>query len=154
MSATFKNMFVGTSVLALLVLASGASAAPSLGINRPYYGSSKSGLSARSFRSPAPSYFAVPETRQSFSYEPAENGVKVNSGCHGQSVAPQAVVPQAAKKAETKKEVAVAPKTTRRSYSYEPAIQPAPQRQVYGRSYSPRKEAWQYQKTDPRRNMR
>ena len=40
MSATFKNLLVGTSVLALLVLASGVSAAPSLGYpGRPYYGS-------------------------------------------------------------------------------------------------------------------
>jgi hypothetical protein len=69
-------MIVGTSVLALLVLASGALAAPSLGMakGRPYYGSSNQGLgfsSARSF-APAPST----ETRQSFSYEPAEGAAK------------------------------------------------------------------------------
>jgi hypothetical protein len=151
MSATFKNMLVGTSVLALLVLASGVSAAPSLGINRPYYGSNSSRSSSGSFRSYAPTYST--ETRQSFSYEPAENGAPVYGGCNGSVVVPQAAVPQAAKKAETKKDVAAAPKTTRRSYSYEPATQPAPQRQAY-RSSSPKKEAWQYQKTDPRRNQR
>lgn len=147
MSATFKNLFVGTSVLALVVLASGASAAPSLGYptGRPYYGSNNNRSSARSFRSYAPSYST--ETRQSFSYEPAENGVRVYGGCNG-----RVVVPQAANKAETKKDVAAAPKTTRRSYSYEPATQPAPQ--AYNRRSSPTKEAWQYQKTDPRRNQR
>ena len=110
------------------------------------------GRVSRSFRSYAPTYST--ETRQSFSYEPAENGVRVYGGCNGRVVVPQAAVPQAAKKAETKKDVAAAPKTTRRSYSYEPATQPAPQRQAYNRSSSPKKEAWQYQKTDPRRNQR
>ena len=145
MSATFNKLFVGTSVLALLVLASGASAAPSLGINRPYYGSENNRSSARSFRSYAPAYST--ETRQSFSYEPAENGARVNGGCHD-----HAVVPQAAKKAETKKDVTAVPKTTRRSYSYEPTMEPAPQPRAFNRSPSPRREAWQYQKTDPRRN--
>jgi hypothetical protein len=154
MSATFNKLFVGASVLTLLVLASGVSAAPSLGISRPYYGSSNNGSSARSFRSYAPSYSTATETRQSFSYEPAENGVRVNGGCNGHTAAPQAAVPQAAKKAESKKDVAAAPKTTRRSYSYEPATQPAPQYRAYSRSSSPKKEAWQYQKTDPRRNQR
>jgi hypothetical protein len=154
MSATFKNLFVGTSVLALLVLASGASAAPSLGFpsGRPYYGSSNNRSSGRSFRSYSPSYSTSTETRQSFSYEPAENGVKVYGGCNGHAAVPQAAVPQAAKKAETKQDVAAAPQTTRRSYSYEPATQPVPQHRAYSRSSSPKKEAWQYQKTDPRRN--
>lgn len=147
MSATFKNLFVGTSVLALLVLASGASAGPSLGYppGRPYYGSNNNRSGARSFRSYAPTYST--ETRQSFSYEPAENGVRVRGGCYGRTVAPQA-----SKSAETKKDVAAGPKTTRRSYSYDPAIQPAPQQRAYNRGSSPRREAWQYQKTDPRRN--
>ncbi|MEX0642378.1 MAG: hypothetical protein WD468_06740 [Pirellulales bacterium] len=149
MSATFKNLFVGTSILALLILASGASAAPSLGYpsGRPYYGSSNNRSSARSFRSYAASY--PNDTRQSFSYEPAEKGVRSNGGCNG-----HAVVPQASKQGETKKDVAAAPKTTRRSYSYEPATQPEPQRPAYNRGSSPQKEAWQYQKTDPRRNQR
>jgi hypothetical protein len=146
MSATFKNLFVGTSVLALLVLASGASAAPSLGYpaGRPYYGSNNNRSSARSFRSYAPSYST--ETRQSFSYEPAENGAR-DGGCNSRVVAPQA-----SKQAEAKKDVAAVPKSTRRSYSYEPATQPAPQQRAYNRGSSPTKEAWQYQKTDPRRN--
>lgn len=147
MSATFKHLFVGTNVLALLVLASGVSAAPSLGINRPYYGSENNRSSSRSFRNYAPSYST--ETRQSFSYEPAENGVRVYCGCNGRAMAPQA-----SKQAETKKDVAAAPKTTRRSYSYDPATQPAPQQRAYNRGSSPKKEAWQYQKTDPRRNQR
>ena len=152
MSATFKHLFVGTSVLALLVLASGASAAPSLGYpaGRPYYGSNNNRSSDRSFRTSAPSYSTSNETRQSFSYEPAENGVTVNGGCTGHTAAPQA-----AKNAETKKDVAAVPQNTRRSYSYEPAIEPAPQRRAYNRGdSSPMKEAWQYQKTDPRRNQR
>lgn len=154
MSATFNKLFVGASVLALFVMTSGVSAAPSLGINRPYFGSGNSGASARSYRSYAPSYSTPSETRQSFSYEPAENGVKVQSGCNGHAATAPAVVPQAAKKAETKKDVAAVPPTTRRSYSYEPAIEPVPQQRVYNQNSAPRKEAWQYQKTDPRRNRR
>jgi hypothetical protein len=146
MSAKFtKSMLVGTSVFALLIMASGAWAAPSLGLakGRPYYGSSnqRSGFSAN--RSYAPAFST--ETRQSFSYDPAEKGVKARSGCPGTAAAPQA-----AAKSETKQDVAAAPKVTRRSYSYEPAAS-APQRRVYNGNAGMKKEPWQFQKTDPRR---
>jgi len=75
--------------------------------------------------------------------------VRGNGGCNGSAAAPQA-----SKQAETKKDVAAVPKTARRSYSYEPATQPAPQQRAYYRGSAPTKEAWQYQKTDPRRNQR
>ncbi|MGD9637014.1 MAG: hypothetical protein AB7U97_27280, partial [Pirellulales bacterium] len=70
------------------------------------------------------------------------------AGCHGQVAAPQA-----AKKAEAKKDVAAAPQVTRRSYSYEPAT-PAPQTRSFTRGASPKKDAWLYQKADPRRYER
>ena len=143
MSATFNKLVVGTSALALLVLANGASAAPSLGYpaGRPYYGSTNRQSGSQSFRSYSPSYSS--ETRQSFSYEPAESAVKGDCGCNGQVVVPQA--------AETKKDVAAAPKTTRRSYSYEPATEPAPRVRNYNRSSAPKKDPWLYPKGDPRR---
>jgi hypothetical protein len=149
MSATFnKMMIVGTSVLALLVMASGAAAAPSLGLakGRPYYGSSNQGSGSRSWsaRSYAPAFST--ETRRSFSYEPAEGAVKGTGGCPQHAAAPQAV-----KKDTTKNDVAAAPKVTRRSYSYEPAIQPAPGVRNFNRNAAPKKELWQYPKTDPRR---
>ncbi len=147
MSATYnKMMIVGTSVLALLVLASGVSAAPSLGLakGRPYYGSSnqRSGFSAT--RSYAPAFST--ETRQSFSYEPAEGVAKATGGCHQHAAAPQA-----AKQDSIKRDIAAAPKVTRRSFSYEPSNQPEPRGRSYNRSASPKKYPWLYPKGDPRR---
>lgn len=148
MSATFNKLIVGTSVFALLILASGAQAAPSLGFpkGRPYYGSNNQSFGARSFRTYAPAYSA--ETRQSFSYEPTEKVVAPQGGCHGHVAAPQA-----AKKAETKKDVAAAPQVTRRSFSYEPAT-PAPRARGFNHNVGPKKEPWQHQKTNPRRYAR
>lgn len=139
-------MIVGTSVLALLVLASGALAAPSLGMakGRPYYGSSNQGSGYGSARSYAPAFST--ETRRSYSYEPAEGASKASCGCNQHAAAPQAV-----KKDTTKNDVAAVPKATRRSYSYEPTIQPAPSGRSYNREAAPKKDLWQYPKTDPRR---
>lgn len=145
MSATFNKLIVGTSVFALLMLASGTQAAPSIGYpkGRPYYGATNHPSAVRSFRNYAPAYST--DTRQSFSYEPAEKAVVPKSGCQAHVGAPQA-----AAKAPTKKDAAAAPKVTRRSFSYEP-VTPAPQVRGYNRNAGPRKEPWQYQKTDPRR---
>jgi hypothetical protein len=146
MSATFnKMMIVGTSVLALFVMANVASAA-SLGMakGRPYFGSSNqiSGFSATRSYAPALST----ETRQSFSYEPAEGATAATDGCPQHAAAPQAV-----KKDTTKDDVAAAPQMTRRSYSYEPAIQPAPSVRNYNRSATTSKDPWLYPKGDARR---
>lgn len=150
MSATFNKLFVVTTFLGISVLASQVTAAPSLGYpkGRPYYGSNAQS-SGRSFRS----YNYTPafsgETRQSFSYEPGQNAVKAGTGCHAKAVAPKK-----AAKVETKKKVATAPQATRRSYSYEPTFQATPQPRTYFHNRAPKKEAWQYQKTDPRRYQR
>lgn len=149
MSVTFnKKIIAASATLALLVLASGASAAPSLGLakGRPYYGSSNRQSGARTWgaRSYAPAFSA--ETQRSFSYEPAESVAKVTGKCEQHVVAPKAT-----KKDSTKKDVAGAPQVTRRSYSYEPAIQPAPRARSYNRSAAPKKDPWLYPKGDPRR---
>ena len=154
MSATFNKLtIVGSTTLALMVLASGASAAPSLGLakNRPYYGSTNQSSGSRAIRHYSPAYST--ETRQSFSYEPGERGVRANDGCRPRAVAPQANK-SVTKSDVAKKDAAAAPQTTRRSYSYEPAIQPTQTMRGYNRGSVPTKEAWQYQKTDPRRNAR
>lgn len=145
MSATFHKVIVGTSVFSLLILVSGAQAAPPLGFpkGRPYYGANNQRVGSSSFRTYAPAYST--ETRQSFSYEPAEKAVQAKGGCHD-----PVAVPQATTKTEEKQDVAATPKATRRSYSYEPAT-PAPQWRGSSRNSGPKKEPWQYQKTDPRR---
>lgn len=149
MSVTFNKKFIAAAaILALLVLASGASAAPSLGLakGRPYYGSSsqQSGSGSWGARSYAPAFSA--ETRRSFSYEPAESVAKATGECDQHVVAPKAT-----KKDTTKKDVAAAPQVTRRSYSYEPAIQIAPRARSYNRNAVPKKDPWLYPKGDPRR---
>lgn len=149
MFVTFnKKIIAASATLAFLVLASGASAAPSLGLakGRPYYGSSnqQSGSGTWGTRSYAPAFSA--ETQRSFSYEPAEGVAKATSGCQQHAVAPKA-----ARKDTTRKGVATAPQVTRRSYSYEPAIQPAPRARSYNRSAAPKKDPWLYPKGDPRR---
>jgi hypothetical protein len=150
MSATFNKLFVVTTFLGISVVGSQVMAAPSLGYpkGRPYYGSNAQS-SGRSFRSYnyAPAFSG--ETRQSFSYDPAQNAVKGGTGCHS-----KAVTPKSAAKADSKKATANAPQATRRSYSYEPNVQAAPQPRTYFHNSAPRKEAWQYQKTDPRRYQR
>ena len=149
MSATFNRlMIIGSSVLSLLILTSGASAAPSLGMakGRPYYGSQNQRSGFNTTRSYAPAFST--ETRQSFSYEPAEGATTVTGGCGCQH---HAAAPQAAQKDVTKDDVAAAPKVTRRSYSYEPTIQSAPSVRSYKRSTTPTKDKWLYPKGDPRR---
>lgn len=146
MSATFNKLtMIGTATLALLVMTSGASAV-SLGIGRPYFGSSNQGAGARNWsaRSYAPAYST--ETRQSFSYEPAEGAAKAKCGCHEHAKAPQT-----ATKDTTKDNIAAVPETTRRSYSYEPTVEPAPSVRSFNRSAAPKKDPWLYQKGDPRR---
>ncbi len=147
MSATFNKMkIVGMSVLALFVMTSLAPAAPSLGMakGRPYYGSSNQSSGVSAARSYAPAIST--ETRQSFSYEPAESVSKGTGGCHQHAAAPQAV-----KKDTATDDVAAAPKMTHRSYSYEPANQPAPIIRSFNRSAAPKKDPWLYPKGDSRR---
>ncbi len=107
-----KAISVASAVLALMVLASGASAAPSLGYpsGRPYYGSSnqQSGSRSGSMRSYAPG--GTYETRQSFSYEPAEGDAATvtqgGCGCGGDH--------QAATSSDSAQDVAQAPQVERR----------------------------------------
>ncbi len=69
-----------------------------------------------------------------------------------QDVTEQDVTEQdSTKQDSTKQDVAAAPKVTRRSYSYEPSIQPAPRGRSYNRSAAPTKDKWLYPKSDPRR---
>src|SRR5262245_28071958 len=97
MSATLNKLIVGSGIFVLLIFASGAQAAPSIGYpqGRPYYGSNNHRSGTRSFRSYAPAYST--ETRQSFSYQPVEKGAKVQSRCQGQVAAPATAKPQAKK---------------------------------------------------------
>jgi hypothetical protein len=142
MTASFKNLLiVGTSAMALLISTSAASASIGVPKGRPYYGSQNQSR-GQSFRSYTPAFST--ETRQSFSYEPAEKVAPAKNGCQ-----PQAAV---APKAE-KQEVAKAPQTTRRSYSYEPSNQSGLQGTARrgGDGTWGGKSPWQYQKTDPRR---
>jgi hypothetical protein len=94
---------------------------------------------SRVMRSYAPARSA--ETRQSFSYEPAEEVAKATGGCPQHAAAPKAA----------KQDIAAAPKSTRRSYSYEPSVQPEPRARSYNRSAAPKKDPWMYPKADPRR---
>jgi hypothetical protein len=77
------------------------------------------------------SYSPIPvETRRSFSYQPTA----AVAGCQC-----------GASQAATSEHVATQPQVERRSFSYEPSYRSY-------RSYSsPKKEPWQYPKTDPRR---
>lgn len=110
-----------------------------LSFTSPVYAQRDSGAKARgdmnSFWSPkyqSRSYCSgVVQTRESFSYEPAEavtgadNAVSEAAPTERSAVQPQIV--------------------ERRSFSYEPSYRS-------NRSYSaPKKQPWQYQKTDPRR---
>ena len=149
MSVMFNKTTIGAAaMLALMVLASGASAV-SLGLpeGRLYYGNTagqQSGSRARAGRSHAPA--RPTETRQSFSYEPAEGAATVRGGCgchHHAAAAPS----------ESKNEVAKAPQTTRRSFSYEPSVEPAPRARSH-RSSASKKDPWLIPKTDPRRYSR
>jgi hypothetical protein len=140
-AALNKLMIVGASALALLISASAATASIGVPKGRPYYGApSKSG--GQAFRSTAPAFSG--ESRQSFSYEPAERVAPAKSKCQ-----PQATV---APKAE-KQDVARAPQTTRRSFSYEPQTRSGLQGTARrgGDGTWGGKSPWQYQKTDPRR---
>lgn len=148
MSAQFQKLtIVGTTAFALLA-ASAAFAAPSLGLvkGRPYYGSSQHTSHSWNARSYAPSYSTSTETRQSFSYEPAE----------------KAAAPEAAKQADVKKSDAqqndagqsatAAPRTTRRSYSYEPATESA--RRMHNRRSAAPHDQWLRSKAEPHRYSR
>lgn len=150
MSLTFnKTTIVASAILALMVLASGASAAPSLGFpsGRPYYGAPNQHSGSRSGAMRSYSRARSGETRQSFSYEPAESGPATvthgSCGCGGHH--------QAAKSSDSGSAVAKAPQVERRSYSYEPSAQPAPRARSYNRSAAPKKDPWMYPKSDPRR---
>lgn len=143
MSVSFQKMIAATSVLALLVVVSNASAAISLGFpaGRPYYGSNQHARNSYSYRSYAPANST--ESRQSFSYEPADKSTAAQQGNADNHTAPKA-----AQKSTTNEHVATAPQTTttRQSFSYEPATQ---RRGLVRRSAH--RDNWQYQKTDTRR---
>lgn len=133
MNVSFNKAAIAVATtFAVLVLTNAASAAISLGFpqGRPYYGAQHQRSATRSYYYSTPSYSTPMEsTRQSFSYEPTETAPKSDSA-------------QDVKINE--------PPTVRRSYSYEPATS-APRMGGAYRSWSPTKEPWQYQKTDPRR---
>jgi hypothetical protein len=93
---------------------------------------------------------APAEMRQSFSYEPGELAEPTTETASGCGCGAQSEAPQAAN-ADGQRDVAAAPKVTRRSYSYEPAIQPAPGVRNFNRNAAPKKDPWLYPKGDPRR---
>jgi hypothetical protein len=140
--STMNKTMIGLAAMAIFIMANGATAAPSLGFpkGKPYYGAKqRSGGGDRAMRSYAPARST--ETRQSFSYEPAEGSVAAKGGCpESVTVAPAA----------PKEDVAQAPRTTRRSFSYNPSQKTEPRIRNY-RSAAPKKQPWQYPKTDPRR---
>jgi hypothetical protein len=147
-----KASIAASATLSLLVLASGAPAAPSLGFpsGRPYYGSSNQQSGSRSGYMPSYAPAGSAETRQSYSYEPGESAepateAKSGCGCGAQSAAPQA------SNEDNNNDVAAAPDMTRRSYSYEPATQPGSSARSFSRSAASKKDPWLYPKGDPRR---
>ena len=101
------------------------------------------GSAARMYSAPR----ATVETRESYSYEPAESGdapvVKKQAtggcSCHHHAAKDNAV--------------AAAPQTERRSFSYEPSMSSAPRSSGHHHSAAPNKAQWQYQKADPRRDF-
>jgi hypothetical protein len=139
MSVAFnKTTIVALTIFALTMLTSGASAAPSLGFpsGRPYYGSSNQQFGSRSgtMRSYAPA--RSDETRQSFSYEPAESEPTTvthgSSGCGGHHHSHSAM------SGDSGKAVAKTPQVERRSFAYEPSVQPEPRARSYNRSVAPK----------------
>lgn len=148
-----KASMAAAATLAVLVLTNVADAGVSLGFpkGRPYYGSSSGSSSMRSYRYYAPSQSTADETRQSFSYEPSEEGstegvVKGGCCCGGD------VAKSGAAADNAKDNVAAKPEETRQSYSYEPEAQSATQSRRYSRRSERVGEPWQYQRTDPRRH--
>lgn len=155
-----RLVVVGTGALALLVAGS-VSAAVSIGVpaGRPYFGSSNR-ADFRSMRSYLPTYSEpATESRQSFSYEPSEAGEQTaaTSGgcCCGSHVAAPSESHDVAQKDPAKSD------TTRQSFSYEPEAsvgatsqETVSQGMMRRNTYRgmERRDAWQYQKTDPRRN--
>jgi hypothetical protein len=142
MSISFHKLFGAVGALSLLVAASSASAAPSLGYpsGRPYYAAGHQHAHAHAYRSYSVSSNA--ESWQSFSHEP----IAAADANKGAAVKPAA--PHATNQGAASEHVATAPQTTtRQSYSYEPA----PQRRGSAR-HSNHRDAWHYQKTDPRRS--
>jgi hypothetical protein len=149
MNASFnKASFAAAATLAVLVLTNVADAAVSLGYppGRPYYGSSNQQSGMRSYRSYAPSYSTADETRQSYSYEPSEDGSADGAAQNGCCCSGGH-----ASKGDANDHVAAKPEETRQSYSYEPAAEPAPQYRSNGRRTASVGAPWQYQRTDPRR---
>lgn len=141
MNSFFHKLTIfGTTGLAVIAIASVASAAPSLGLakGRPYYGSTHHSSGSYAVRSYAPA--TVNETRQSFSQEPAAD-----------AAAPQAAIHNDAKPSVAKPQAAAAPETTRQSFSYEPATQSAPSvRRVRHNAGHPH-DAWLRQKAEAHR---
>jgi hypothetical protein len=145
-----RFLVAGATAVALMISTSVASASIGVPKGRPYYGAPSSSGS-QTFRSYGPAYTTdANESRQSFSYEPGENAEQPASGgcgCGSKSSAPS--------KAESH-DVAKAPDTARQSFSQEPSNQSdlrGPSRRSGERSMSA-KPAWEYQKTDPRRDQR
>jgi hypothetical protein len=142
-------LIVGASALALLVSTSVSMASIGVPKGRPYYGG-PSPAGGQTFRSTTPSYSMPGESRQSFSYEPGEEANRPASGgcsCGSKSASSTTKAPEVAKETDG----------SRQSYSYEPAEDEGTVERSIRRSGSSslsRKELWQYQKTDPRRNQR
>jgi hypothetical protein len=149
MNASFnKASIAAAATLAVLVLTNVADAAVSLGYppGRPYFGSNNQQSGMRSYRTYAPSQSTADETRQSFSYEPSEEGssnAAVKSGC--------CCGDGHASKSDAKDDIAAKPEETRQSYSYEPDAEPATQYRSFSRRTESVGDPWQYQRTDPRR---
>ena len=143
-----KASMAAAATLAVLVLTNVADAGVSLGYpkGRPYYGSDSGSSSMRSSRYYAPSQATADETRQSFSYEPSEEGASDGAAkggcCCGDGHA---------SKSDAKDDVAAKPEETRQSYSYEPEAEPATPSRSYSRRAERVGDPWQYQRTDPRR---
>ncbi len=87
---------------------------------------------------PAPSSVAqAPTERRSFSHEPAETAPTAKMthgacGCHGQQ--------KVAQSNDSGSAVATAPQAERRSFSYEPSVQPEPRTHRHNRSAAPKKD--------------
>ena len=142
-------LIVGASALALLVSTSVSMASIGVPKGRPYYGG-PSPAGGQTFRSATPSYSMPGESRQSYSYEPGEEGSRQASGgccCRSKSASSAPRAPEVAEKSGD----------SRQSYSYEPTEGDGTVERNIRRSGSSnmsRKQPWQYQKTDPRRSLR
>ena len=142
-------LLVGASALALLVSTNVSMASIGVPKGRPYYGS-QNDAGFRSYRSYGPSYSAPSESRQSFSYEPGEDGNQPASGgcgCGSKAAA-------ASESHDTAQKDGASDDTARQSYSYEPETssdQGSMSRTVRRSGGTMQRDNWHYQKTDPRR---